>query len=263
MAEGVLKLAFAGDRDVAVEILTMLLRLGDVPSAVLLSDEDRASHDRALLDLCGGAGISPLVLRGSQLGDAAALESLRRLDLDYLVCVHFPYMLRRPILDTARLGVLNLHPSYLPYNRGWHTPTWAILEGTPAGASLHYVIESLDSGDVVYQEQIGIDPGDTAHTLYSRLKALEVKVFAEGWRRIRSGCRSGAHQAAERATSHRRQELFDPAVQRIDLDASTTASDLLRRLRGLTTSRLDEAAYFESGDRKYRVQVTITPDDNF
>ena len=94
--------------------------------------------------------------------------------------MHFPYLLRRPVLDTARAGVLNLHPSYLPYNRGWHTPTWAILDGTPAGASLHYIDESLDTGDLVCQKQAEIDPSDTAHTLYAKLKVLEVQVFTEG-----------------------------------------------------------------------------------
>jgi hypothetical protein len=96
--------------------------------------------------------------------------------------------------------------------------------------------------------------------LYLKLKALEVRVFREGWQRIRDGRREGVPQPGSQATGHRRQDLFDPAVQRIDLDGVVRAADLLRRLRALTTSRLDEAAYFESGDRRYRVQVTITPD---
>jgi methionyl-tRNA formyltransferase len=260
MADQSPRLAFAGDRDVAVNVLAHLLELGDHPSALLLPDEDRASHDRALIELCEGAGISAPVLRARQLSTPASIDFLRTLGLDHIVCVHYPYMIRRQILNSAKYGALNLHPAYLPYNRGWHTPTWAILDGTPAGASFHYMSESLDAGDVVYQEQAPADPGDTAHTLYLKLKALEVRVFREGWQRIRDGRREGVPQPGSQATAHRRQDLFDPAVQRIDLDGVVRAADLLRRLRALTTSRLDEAAYFESGDRKYRVQVTITPD---
>jgi methionyl-tRNA formyltransferase len=260
MANQKLRIAFAGDRDVSVDVLTALLELGDVPEALLLSDQDRASHDTALLTLCEKAGISPPTIRGRQLSSATSIELLQRLDLDYIVCVHFPYILRRPVLDAARRGVLNLHPSYLPYNRGWHTPTWAILDGTPAGASLHYVDESLDTGDLVCQRQAAIDPADTAHTLYAKLKKLEVKVFKEGWQQVKDGCAKGTPQAVGQATVHRRQSLFDPAVQRLELDAVVRTSDLLRRLRALTTSRLDEAAYFETGERRYRVQVTITPE---
>jgi methionyl-tRNA formyltransferase len=260
MADDRLRIAFAGDRDVAVEALAVLLEMGDRPDVLLLSDQDRASHDTALVSLCETVGISPPVIRGRQLADPRAIELLRRLDLDFIVCVHFPYLLRRPVLDAAKSGVLNLHPSYLPYNRGWHTPTWAILEGTPAGASLHYMDESIDTGAVVCQLPCDVDPGDTAHTLYQKLKALEVEVFRQGWSRIRRGRRQGVPQAPAAGSSHRRQALFDPAVQRIDLESTAPAGDLLRRLRALTTSRLDEAAYFDSGGRRYRVQVTIVPD---
>jgi methionyl-tRNA formyltransferase len=208
MADQRLNIAFAGDRDVSVDVLSALLELGDVPKALLLSDQDRASHDSALVRVCESAGISPPVIRGRHLSSASSVEFLQRLELDYIVCVHFPYILRRPVLDTASRGVLNLHPSYLPYNRGWHTPTWAILDGTPAGASLHFVDESLDTGDIVCQ----------------------------------------------------RHALVDPAVQRLELNAVVRTRDLLRQLRALTTNRVDEAAYFESGKHRYRVQVTITPE---
>jgi methionyl-tRNA formyltransferase len=261
MADERLNLAFAGDRDVAVDVLSVLLELGDPPAALLLSDRGRATHDADLIRLCESAGVFPPVFTGSQLHDPETIGFLRGLRLDYIVCVHFPYIVHRSVLDVPRSGVLNLHPSYLPYNRGWHTPTWAILDGTPAGASLHFMDESLDTGDVVCRRRIDIDPADTAHSLYLKLKALEVEVFREGWQQIRGGGRAAVPQSNEQATVHRRQSLFDPAVQRIDLDAVMTTSDFLRRLRALTTNRLDEAAYFMSGDRKYRVQVTITPDD--
>jgi methionyl-tRNA formyltransferase len=259
MADRRLKLAFAGDRDVSVRVLNQLIELGDRPDALVLPDEDRASHDGALLALCQAAGCSPVVLRAEQLKHDAAIELLERLELDYIICVHFPYVLRRPVLNAARAGALNLHPAYLPYNRGWHTPTWSILDGTPAGASLHYMSEALDGGDVVYQEQLAADPADTAHTLYLKVKELEVSVFREGWQRVRRGGRAGRPQDSAGSTLHRRQDLFNPAVQRIDLDEVVRTGDLLRRLRALTTSRVDEAAYFETGECRYRVQVTITP----
>jgi len=260
MAEPSSRLAFAGDRDIAVNVLAWLFERGERPLAMILPDEGRASGDAALLRLCERMRLAPLVLRAADLDKTASIDALRALDLDFIVCVHFPHVLRRPVLEVARRGVLNLHPAFLPYNRGWHTPTWAILDGTPAGASLHFVTEGLDDGDVVYREQIEVDPADTAHTLYRKLKALELDVFAKGWMLVREGRATGEPQVAQHATFHRRRELFEPAVQRIDLDQVVRASDLLRRLRGLTTSCLDEAAYFEANGRRYRVQVTITPE---
>lgn len=255
-----LRIAFAGDRDIAVNILTYLLEVGDCPAGLILPDVGCATDDAALLALVERAGLSPLVLRARQLDGAASVEALRALRLDYLICVHFPFLIRPSVLEAPAKGVLNLHPAYLPYNRGWHTPSWAILDGTPAGASLHFMTEGLDNGDVVYQEQIAVDPADTAHTLYLKLKTLELRVFAEGWRRIREGRVDRQAQSDRQATFHRRRDLLEPTVQKIDLDDVVRASDLLRRLRALTTSRIDEAAYFEANDRRYRVQVTITPE---
>jgi methionyl-tRNA formyltransferase len=260
MAEPAPRIGFAGDRDIAANVLALLLERGERPLALVLPDQGRASDDTRLQQLCETSGCRPLVLRAGELHTATAIAALRALDLDFLLCVHFAQLLRRPLLETARRGVLNLHPAFLPYNRGWHTPTWAILDGTPAGATLHFVTEGLDDGDIVYREQIAIDPGDTAHTLYARLKALELRVFAEGWALVRERRVHLEPQCSQCATFHRRRDLFQPAVQRIELDDVVRTSDLLRRLRALTTSRLDEAAYFDMNGRRYRVQVTITPE---
>ncbi len=262
MAENALRIGFAGDRDIAVGVLSHLLHLGERPVAVILPDASRATHDDCILEQCEAASASPIVIRASELEQPHSIDVLKGLGLDFLICVHFPHVIRRSVLMSAGQGALNLHPAYLPYNRGWHTPSWAILDGTPAGASLHFMTDGLDDGDIVYQEEIAVEPGDTAHSLYLKLKALELRVFVEGWRRIRERCVTRTAQRNGNATFHRRRDLFDPCVQRIELDEFVRASDLLRRLRALTTNRVDEAAYFEAGDRRYRIQVTIIPEEN-
>ena len=78
---------------------------------------------------------------------------LEQLSLDYIICVHFPYIVPREILSIPKYGVTNLHPAYLPYNLGWHTPSWAILENTPIGATLHYMDECVDTGDIIHQKK--------------------------------------------------------------------------------------------------------------
>lgn len=62
-----------------------------------------------------------------------------------------------------------------------HTLSWAILERTPVGATLHYMDPEVDAGDIVSQKQIDVSPGDTGHSLYERVKLLELEVFREAW----------------------------------------------------------------------------------
>ena len=254
-----LRIAYAGDRDIAVWVLDEILRFGVQPLALLVPEESRQSHAAELFTRCSYLPSSQ-ILRGTQFRSAPGMSMLRKLELDYIVCVHFPYVFPAAALAVAQSGVLNLHPSFLPYNRGWHTPSWSILDGTPAGATLHFMSEHLDSGDIVHQQQIEVSPGATADTLYAQLKALELEVFREAWPSIVSGQYQRRRQVVGSGTAHRRSDLCSPDVQHISLDSMVRAGDLLRQLRALTTNSVDEAAYYEVLGRRYRVRVNISLD---
>ncbi len=248
------RIAFAGDRDVAVEVLRYLVDQGAEPSALLMPED--ASHGGELRALC--PSLAPgQILVGRAFAEAAGMELLRRLELDFIVCVHFPLIVPKAVLELPRAGVLNLHPAYLPWGRGWHTPSWAILEGTPAGATLHFMDTGVDSGDIVDQERLEPDPGDTAHTLYARLKELELEVFERAWPLLAEGTYERRPQP-EGGSRHRRADLLDDDVQRLDPQAPTQAA--LERLRALTTDRWEEAAFYEANGRRFRVRVEIRED---
>lgn len=250
------RIAFAGDRDIGVWVLKYILDHGTKPLALLVSERNKASHADELIALC--SYLEPEdVLQGVQFRKPAGVAQLSRLDLDYVICVHFPYIVPKEILSLPQIGILNLHPAYLPYNRGWHTPSWAILDGTPAGATLHFMDETTDTGDIVHRKHLEISPGDTAHSLYERLKEVEFELFKEAWPRLVSGSYERKPQNRDEGTFHKREDLFDETVQRIDLNSVVSTGDLLRRLRALTTNRVDEAAYYESEGRRFCVQVLI------
>ena len=247
--------AFAGDRDVSVAVLDFLLMQGDAPLALLVPDPSRSTHGEQLVNRCSFLSANR-IFYGSAFRDDEGLKTIAALELDFIICVHFPLIVPAAMLQVPRRGILNLHPAYLPYNRGWHTPTWAILEGTPIGATLHFMDEGIDTGDIVHQREVSVLPDDTANTLYQRVKAMELVVFQEAWPRLASLDYARTRQT-EAGTFHRRRDLFRPEAQRIDVDSTSTAWELLTRLRGLTTNNVQEAAYFEMGGERFRVQVSI------
>jgi methionyl-tRNA formyltransferase len=253
------RFAFAGDRDISVWVLDYLLQRGCTPSALLVSAPDRASHALELESrIPRQSGVT--VFRGADFRAPEALETLGAMRLDYIVAVHFPYIFPPAVLRIPRRGVLNLHPALLPYNRGWHTASWAILEGTPIGATLHFMDEGVDTGDIVHQQSTEVSPADTADTLYQRLKRLELDVFQQAWPSIEAGSVRRTPQSAEQGSAHTKAELLRDSVRRIDCDDQVRAGDLLRRLRGLTTSEPAEAAYFEADGVRYRVRLSVQPE---
>jgi methionyl-tRNA formyltransferase len=185
---------------------------------------------------------------------------MKSLDVDYIIGIHFPYIIRQKVLDVPKIGFLNLHPAYLPFNRGWHTPSWAILEGTPAGATLHFMSSDLDLGDIIAQEKVVIGPDDTANTLYRKLKSKERELFRASIPMITSLQPKRIPQKASEGTSHKSKELYNHSSREIKMDAIYQGQDLLKIIRGFTTNDFKEAAYFEEDGMKYYLQLTITPE---
>lgn len=256
-----MRVVFAGDRSIAVRVLDYLLEQGVRPVGLGVSESPRASHAEALRARCGHLG-DERVFVGREIRTPESIETLAGLEPDLFLSIHFPYIVPDELLAVPRLGALNLHPAYLPYNRGWHTASWAILDGTPIGATLHFMDAGLDTGDIVHRKELPVGPADTADDLYPRLEELELEVFREAWPGLRAGQYDRTPQHPADGTAHRRQDLMTADVQRIDMDQPGSPRELLRRLRALTTSRIGEAAYFEEGGTRYRVRVQIEPDPN-
>ena len=251
-----MRIAFAGDRNISVSVLKFLLSQDVSPLALIVPDEERASHGEQLITFCSFLP-SKHIMRGSSFKTTEGIAVLRELDLDYIICIHFPYIIPEPVLSIPRYGVINLHPAFLPFNRGWHTPSWSILEDTPIGATLHFMNEGIDTGDIICQELLPKNPEDTAHSLYKKVNMLELEIFKKCWPQMVTGSYKRKRQTCTEGTVHKRDELFSKSIQKIDLDTPIEPRYFIRKLRALTTSRIEEAAYFKSGNKWYRVQVII------
>lgn len=248
------RIIYSGDRNISVEVLRFLLDQGCRPLALLVPDEKRATHARELIALCDF--LSPdHILVGDRFRSEEGIRFLASLKPDYILGIHFPYIVPKAVLEVPTQGVLNLHPAFLPFNRGWHTPSWAILDGTPYGATLHFMDEGVDTGDIVHQRQVEVAASDTADSLYQKVLRLEAEVFREAWPSLASLRYKRTPQSAGAGTAHVKKDLS--AAQRLDLDAPVPPRDLLRRLRALTTNSVKEAVTFVDGGKMFRVQVKI------
>jgi methionyl-tRNA formyltransferase len=67
---------------------------------------------------------------------------------------YFNYKVPEKILKKIKIGVINFHPSYLPYNRSRHSAFWSIIDNTPAGATSHWMNNKFDDGPIFFQKKI-------------------------------------------------------------------------------------------------------------
>ncbi|RNC88182.1 MAG: hypothetical protein ED556_03075 [Winogradskyella sp.] len=248
-----MKYAYAGDREISCNILTYIISKGYKPSLLLVNDNTSTTHADKLIEISGLN--DDKIIRGKQFTNPENIEKLKALNLDYIIGIHFPLIIPNEVLDCPKIGFLNLHPAYLPYNKGWHTPTWAILDKTTYGATLHFMSEKLDAGDIIHQKALEVNKDDTANSLYERVLKLEEQVFYEALPDILSLNPTRIKQI-EQGTSHNRKDLFK--INEISLEENIRAGDLIDKLRALTTNRVDEFAYFIHNSKKYALEIKIT-----
>ncbi len=113
-----------------------------------------------------------------RLRDFAAEIAGERFDL--LALASYGRILPKVLLDLPRLGALNVHPSLLPKYRGATPIQGAILQDErETGVSIMLMDEGLDTGDVVLQRRIAIEPDETYGELHDRLAAAGAELLSE------------------------------------------------------------------------------------
>jgi methionyl-tRNA formyltransferase len=196
------------------------------------------------------------IFDGSQLRQADTFQAIKNLQADIGLSIFFGYILSTDFFQLFPAGVVNLHPSYLPYNRGVYPNVWGIVEGTPAGVTLHYIDAGIDTGDIIAQRQLPVEPVDTGETLYRKLEKASVELMQDTWPLILSGQAGRRSQQALEAEStfHRAWEV--EKIDEIDLNRAYPARDLINLLRARTFPP-HAGAYFRVGNRKVYVRVQL------
>ena len=160
---------------------------------VVISDRERAEA----LDRGRAAGVDAVFVNPKDFADrdAYGLALVRELQGRRvgLVCIAGFMRILSPACVRAFAGrALNVHPSLLPAFPGLHAQRQALDYGVKvAGATVHFVDEGVDTGPIILQSSVPVEPGDTEDTLAARILAEEhrlypeaVRLFAEGRLRI-------------------------------------------------------------------------------
>lgn len=125
----------------------------------------------AVYDLAETAGLTVVPESAAMDGQLEAL--LRRDGADLLFVHACHHRLAPEVFEAPRFGTVNLHPSLLPRHRGPDPTAWVLAAGDgETGLTAHYMDEGLDTGPIIAQQKIPVEPGDTRESVIERLKSV-------------------------------------------------------------------------------------------
>ncbi|MBW6458246.1 MAG: methionyl-tRNA formyltransferase [FCB group bacterium] len=243
-----MKLIYMGTPDFAVPALTALHASRHTVQAVVTSPDKRRGRGQITCDTpvkCKALELGLPLLQPESLRDAAFLEALKAYDPDILVVVAFR-ILPPEVFSLPRYGAVNAHASLLPRYRGAAPINWAIYHGeSVTGITIFRIARQVDTGSMMAQETIHIDPDDTAGTLQDKLMHLAAKMLPETLNRLEEGTLEALPQDDALATP---APKLKPDTGKLDLHRG--GEELCRAVRAFTPC---PGAFFRLNDRCIKV----------
>ena len=186
-----MKLVFMGTPEFSVPSLEALLA-GEWEIQAVVTQPDRRQgrghkvRYSPIKEIALEAGVP--VLQPEEVAELSFVEKLKGLNPDAIVVVAFGQLIPSAVLHLPRHGCINVHPSLLPRYRGAAPIQQAIIDGcSKTGITTMLLDEGWDTGDILLQREVTIEPSDTAESLEERLALLGAEVLIETLTRLGDG----------------------------------------------------------------------------
>lgn len=136
-----------------------------------------------------------------------SLEMVEILQPSFIVSFNYRHLISKSIIEYMGEHIINLHTSYLPYNRGSNPNFFSFYDNTPKGVTIHRMEEGLDTGDILVQKECLFEESkESFETTYECLIREISQLFYEHWNGIKRGEVIPVPQTGQ-ATYHTKKEL--------------------------------------------------------
>jgi methionyl-tRNA formyltransferase len=228
-----MRIIFMGTPEFAVPSLESLLNHGfDVVGVVTQPDRPKgrgqvvvASPIKQLAQTQGLPVLQPEKMKSPEL-----LQSLAAWRPDMIAVTAFGRILPKSILDLPTGGCVNVHGSLLPRYRGAAPIQWSLINGDlETGITTMFMDEGMDTGAMLLQRTIPIEPDDTAAELGSRLAMVGGELLVETLQGLANKTVTPQEQDHDKVT-------YAPLLTKEAgmIDWTQSANGLANRIRGLS-----------------------------
>lgn len=170
-----LRIIFMGTPEFAVGILDTILKNNyDVVGVITAADKPAGRGQKIKYSAVKEYALANnlTLLQPTNLKDENFLAELKALNANLQIVVAFR-MLPKVVWEMPSLGTFNLHASLLPNYRGAAPINWAVINGeTKTGVTTFFIDDKIDTGAMILNSEIAIEPEETAGQLHDRLMHL-------------------------------------------------------------------------------------------
>lgn len=225
-------IVFMGTPQFSVPILTMLHEEGYDVLAVVTQPDRPVGRKKVLTpppvkEEAVRLGLK--VLQPEKLRTSSELEEIIQLQPDLIVTAAYGQILPKALLDAPKFGCVNVHASLLPKYRGGAPIHQAIIDGEEkTGVTIMYMVEKLDAGDIISQQEIAIEETDHTGSMFDKLSILGRDLLKETIPSIVSGTNNRIPQNEEEATF-----AHNISRDQEQVDWNKDARSIFNQVRGL------------------------------
>jgi methionyl-tRNA formyltransferase len=185
-----LKIIFMGTPEFAVGILdTIIKNKYDVVGVITAADKPAGRGQKIKYSAVKEYALANnlTLLQPTNLKDEGFLAELKTLNANLQIVVAFR-MLPKLVWEMPKLGTFNLHASLLPNYRGAAPINWAIINGeTKTGVTTFFIDDKIDTGAMILNSEIAIEPEENAGQLHDRLMSLGSETVIDTLKVIENG----------------------------------------------------------------------------
>lgn len=225
-----IKVVFMGTPDFAVPILEGLISNYDVVGVVSQPDKKVGRHQELVNTPIKEVALKNNIKVFQPENIRNEYADILSLGADIIVTCAYGQIIPKEILDSPRLGCINVHASLLPKLRGGAPIHKALIEGhEKTGITIMYMDVKMDSGDIISQKETEITDSDNLESLHDRLSVMGRDLLLETLPSIVAGTNSRTVQNINEVTFG-----FNIKREEEHIDFSKTSREIFNLIRGLS-----------------------------
>jgi len=195
------------------------------------------------------------IFQGECIHKSELVQEIKKLNPDIILTIYWGFILKSEIIKIPLKGCINIHLAYLPFNRGKNPNVWPILDGTPAGVTMHYIDSKIDTGDIISQMLVPVESIDTGESLYRKLEKVSVALFIETWSKIKNSTNQRIKQDNSIATLKYSRDFEKLNI--IDVNKTYTGKKLIDILRAKTFPPNRGVIFIDENGKKIQAKIQL------